>query len=125
MLIQPKHLEWNFKKRDDLQLSLAESVRKGELSEEDAKAILDAADYGPFIETVADRCFFCGEQLHIPAVMWHGHHGTDANSQEIWLHPNCVESLAQRLMRDANEAAHGKDAANAVLKIWKTKNPTG
>lgn len=123
MLVQPKHLEWIFQKRDEFKKDLDESVRKGELSEEDAKAILEARDFGPFIETVADHCFFCGGQLHMPAVMWHGRHGTEAKSQEIWFHPKCVEGFVQRLMRDANEAEHGKDIANGILKIWKTKNP--
>jgi hypothetical protein len=125
MLVQPKHLEWNFKKRDEVKQNLADSVRKGELSAEDAKAIFDATDFGPFIETVADRCYFCGDNLLMPAVMWHGHQCTGSGSLEIWMHPKCVEGFMHRLMRDANEADHGKDAANGTLKIWKNKNPTG
>jgi len=59
-------------------------------------------------------CFFCGEKLTLPMVMWHG-----SNHSEIWLHPNCVRPFCNRMMRDFNQLAIGKDEANAILKKQK------
>lgn len=51
----------------------------------------------PFGESAAgQRCFFCGEFLDDPAVLWSGPDG-----QRIYLHGPCVLEWFPRLMRDA------------------------
>lgn len=64
-------------------------------------------------------CFFCGEKLTLPMVMWHGrNHRDDA---DIWLHPNCVRPFCNRLMRDFNQFVIGKDDADAILQKQKSE----
>jgi hypothetical protein len=121
MLVRPKHLEWNFKKRGKLKKEVEQSVQKGELSKNDANYLLSHDRFRPFIDKVDSHCFFCGDKLKIPAVMWHGVNGTKTDSLEVWFHPGCVEGFAQCLIRDSNEAEFGKEAADAILKVWKIK----
>ncbi len=45
-------------------------------------------------------CFFCGEFIHDPAVMWHG---SDSQNTNIYLHGPCVLLWTQGLWRDALE----------------------
>lgn len=44
------------------------------------------------------RCFFCGEALADPAVVWQG-----CADEALWLHAECVASLFIRLARDVHE----------------------
>lgn len=53
----------------------------------------------PFgLSAAGHRCFYCGEFLQDPAVMWDGNDG-----QIIYLHGLCVERLQLGLLRDALE----------------------
>lgn len=44
-------------------------------------------------------CFFCGEAVQNPAVMWHGLDGND-HITNIYLHPHCIIDWYRGLMRD-------------------------
>ncbi len=44
------------------------------------------------------RCLFYGEAVSDPAVHWDG-----VNGQEIFLHADCTNSFAGRILRDAHE----------------------
>lgn len=52
---------------------------------------------------IHSRCFLCGAVLTTPYVIWMGQGITKGESRYISLHPNCVESLFKRMMRDVNE----------------------
>ena len=55
----------------------------------------------PFdLSAAGHRCFFCGEFLVDPAVVWSGN---DEKGQQISLHGQCVADWLPRLMRDALE----------------------
>jgi hypothetical protein len=43
-------------------------------------------------------CFFCGEFLTDPGVMWHG-----GNGETVYFHGACVLDWTPRIMRDALE----------------------
>lgn len=65
----------------------------------------------PFgLSAVGQRCFYCGEFLQDPAVMWHGNNG-----QTIYLHGLCVEKWNPKLLRDALELKyHSKPCWNQL-----------
>jgi hypothetical protein len=53
----------------------------------------------PFgLSAAGHRCFFCGEFVQDPAVMWSGNDG-----QTIYLHGPCIERWHLGLLRDALE----------------------
>jgi hypothetical protein len=73
---------------------------------------------------VGSNCFHCGEKLSLPCVMWNGSHPVVKNEWfQIWLHPECVEDLFRRLLRDAQEILAG-DAQAATTKLlrWKAEH---
>jgi hypothetical protein len=65
----------------------------------------------PFgLSAAGHRCFYCGEFLQDPAVMWSGNDG-----QTIYLHGVCVERLQLGLLRDALELKyHGEPCWNQL-----------
>lgn len=53
----------------------------------------------PFgLSAAGHRCFYCGQFLQDPAVMWNGNDG-----QTIYLHGACVEAWIPGLLIDASE----------------------
>ena len=69
----------------------------------------------PFgLSAAGHRCFFCGEFLQDPAVMWSGLDG-----QTIYLHGPCTENLMLRLLRDALELKYQEKAC------WNQIPPNG
>ncbi len=67
----------------------------------------------PFdLSAVGHRCFFCGEFLVDPAVVWSGN---DGEGRQIYLHGECVFDLCRRIMRDALELHYsGKPCWNQL-----------
>jgi len=71
----------------------------------------------PFgLSAAGHRCFYCGEFLQNPAVMWSGNDG-----QTIYLHGECVYCWLPGLMRDATELRYaGKPCANQLMNDSRT-----
>lgn len=67
----------------------------------------------PFgLSAAGQRCFYCGEFLQDPAVMWNGNDG-----QTIYLHGDCVYRWLPGLVRDATELRYvGKPCANQLTE---------
>ena len=67
----------------------------------------------PFdLSAVGHRCFFCGEFLVDPAVVWSGN---DGEGRQIYLHGECVFDLCPRIMRDGLELRYsGKPCWNQL-----------
>ena len=67
----------------------------------------------PFgLSAAGHRCFFCGEFVQDPAVLWNGN---DEDGQHIFLHGECVFEFCPRLMRDALELRYkGKTCWNQL-----------
>ncbi len=74
---------------------------------------VDEIEANPFdLSAAGHRCFFCGEFLVDPAVMWSGYHDGSGN---IYLHPDCVVEWMPRVMRDALELRyHGRSCSNQL-----------
>jgi hypothetical protein len=50
---------------------------------------------------IPNRCFLCGNDLKLPAIMWNGCHGTDEkDATPIWFHPECALDFAEHLKTD-------------------------
>jgi len=45
-------------------------------------------------------CFYCGEAVQNPAIMWHGN---DDRNTDIYFHPDCVIQWTVGIWRDALE----------------------
>ncbi len=69
----------------------------------------------PFdLSAAGHRCFFCGQLLQDPAVVWSGN---DENGQQIFLHGQCAADWLPRLMRDALELRYtGKACWNQLSR---------
>jgi len=90
---------------------LADLGRDETLSREQRGLIRAAGEDQPFITEPASHCFYCGNKLTIPAIMWAGRSGGGKEASEIWLHPNCAEKLVAGLVRDVDELGFGKHSA--------------
>ena len=99
MIIKSEHFDFRVQASREQQRVLGEVGLSSDASEEIA-----AAAGLPLIGKAPDFCFYCGERLTIPAVMWQGRHPTrrDAPS-ELWLHPTCAEKFVSGLNRDIDE----------------------
>lgn len=54
--------------------------------------------YTDFVGVSPDQgCFYCRQSIEFPCVVWMGHEHT------IFLHPDCIAPLAERLFRDLHE----------------------
>jgi len=76
---------------------------------------VDEIEANPFdLSAVGHRCFFCGEFLVDPAVMWSGN---NEKGQQIYLHGECVLKWQPGLMRDGLELRHaGRPCWNQLDK---------
>ena len=75
------------------------------------------AEPNPFdLSAAGHRCFFCGDFVHDPAVVWNGN---DEGGQQIFLHGPCVITWMPRLMRDALELGYRGQAC------WNQLNMPG
>ncbi len=65
----------------------------------------------PFdLSAAGHRCFYCGQFIQDPAVVWNGNDG-----QQIYLHGGCVLKWQPGLMRDALELQYcGKPCWNQL-----------
>ncbi len=119
MIVRPEHFEFD----RDKSRELTELARDRKLSGEQRDLVNDATNDQPFFSEAASHCFYCGEKLTIPAVMWNGRDGGSADAAEIWLHPKCAEQLCARLNRDVNELKVGRELANEKFLAWKREHP--
>jgi hypothetical protein len=66
---------------------------------------------------IPNRCFSCGKDLKLPAIMWNGCHGTDENkSTPIWFHPDCAIEFAENLKRDYARIFEWRQERYAAMK---------
>ncbi len=119
MIVRSQHFEFD---RDGSR-EVARLATDQTLSEEQRELINEAGADQPFFTQPSSHCFYCGEKLTIPAVMWNGRDSKGANVAEIWLHPKCAEHFCARVSRDVNELKIGKPAADEQLREWKIRNP--
>lgn len=117
MIVRSKHFEFDREKSCERRQLAGDQT----LSEEQRDLISEAGIDQPFFTEPATHCFYCGEKLTIPAVMWNGHDKHAANPLEVWLHPKCAEDFCARLSRDTNELKLGKERADEKLRDWKTE----
>lgn len=89
------------------------------LSQEQRDLISQGRSEQPFFSEPASHCFYCGEKLTIPAVMWNGRTTNGSDAAEIWLHPKCAEAFRAHLARDLDELKLGKQVADEKLRDWK------
>lgn len=96
MLIHPKDFEHKYEDQRRERAYCEAAVQRGELSKEDAEKICADHRFAPvFMGPISEFCFFCGNKLTIPCIMWHGNTG-----DEIYMHPSCTELLIQGLTSD-------------------------
>ena len=109
MIVRPEH----FKFRDETQREQERILGELGMPPELKESLVPPETSDPLFVTAPEYCFFCGEKLTIPAVMWHGRHSTDNNAPaEVWLHPTCAERLVAGLRRDVEKlkgVAHPAD----------------
>lgn len=99
--------EKDFALKTDAEIEAEIEAKMGDLTEEQRSSIdwieNDIRDQGKrnsFVEQfVKDKCFFCGEKLTIPALMWHGN-SSDSKGFPMCLHLDCVEDFANRIVID-------------------------
>lgn len=92
MLALQKHFEYNLQSKADRE----RDCREMGMSEEEVASFSQGCDE-PFFTTAPEHCFFCGEKLTIPAVVWQG------RDSQIWLHPPCAYDLGASLFIDADK----------------------
>ena len=119
MIVRPEHFDST---RDNEAAALAKDPA---LSSAEKSLLRELGREEPFFTEPPTFCFYCGEKLTIPAIIWHGRHATIVNeTSEIWLHPRCAEQLTATMARDVNELKIGKSAADAQLQNWKRDHPS-
>jgi hypothetical protein len=50
-----------------------------------------------------ELCFYCGELVHDPAVVWRGRTDCEQCLGNICLHPVCAVEFCLRILRDVHE----------------------
>lgn len=116
MIVRPEQFAFDREKRRETDRLATDET----LSNEQRDLVSGLADDQPFFSEVQSYCFYCGEKLTIPAVMWHGNDGKNSGDPvEIWLHPKCAENLSARITRDTSELKVGKEKADQQLAVWK------
>lgn len=119
MIVRSNHFQYD---RDNAR-EIQELASDKTLSQEQRDLVAELGTDQPFFTEVQSYCFYCGERLTVPAVMWHGNDGKRSGEPaEIWLHPKCAEQLSARIQRDINELKLGKKSADEQLQQWKSKN---
>jgi hypothetical protein len=125
-ILNAKSFEFDFARRDAI---LRELARCAPEERERLEAVC-AVDYDPsWWMEFHDLCFLCHERLTLPSVYWAGaprQRAAPPNERtQIWLHPECAESLAMRILRDVEELRTGdRETATRALRQWKAKHPT-
>jgi hypothetical protein len=105
MIVRPEHFKFRVEAQREQGRELGDLGISAELTE----SLIPAETADPFFTSAPDYCFFCGEKLTVPAVMWHGRHPTNRNAQaEVWLHPSCAERLVSGLRQDVEELKAAK-----------------
>jgi hypothetical protein len=108
MLIYPKDFEHKYEDQRRERAYCEAAVRRGELSKEDAEKICADHRFAPvFMGPISQFCFFCGNKLTIPCIMWHGRSGKNTDFQEIFMHIACAERLAAGLNSDVKKHKNG------------------
>jgi len=113
MLVQPHHFDYRRASDDAPDLTADEKASVLASGLDKPWAVFGQGDSA--VQEPKHDCFFCGRKLTIPAVMWEGH------DDSIWMHPDCVEKLSHRLMRDVRELRKGKAYADEVHQRQKAK----
>src|ERR1043166_2848955 len=120
MIVKPENFGFDRDKRREIDKLATDET----LSEEQRDLVSELGTDQPFFTEVQSYCFYCGEKLTVPAVMWHGNDGKHSGEPlEIWLHAKCAENLSARIERDVNELKLGKKAADEQLAAWKCDHP--
>jgi len=57
-------------------------------------------DIPAYLSASGNVCFYCGEAVQNPCVMWHGLNQRNTN---IFLHPQCADRLVFHLASDARK----------------------
>ena len=104
MIVRSKHFEFDLERSRETEHLAADET----LSKDQRERVRAAGDDQPFLADAASHCFYCGEKLTIPAIMWNGRSGGGKDAAEVWLHPKCAAALATGLSRDAEELGFGK-----------------
>jgi hypothetical protein len=113
MLVQPHHFDYRRASDNDHSLTADEKAAMLEAGLDSPWAVCGHG-YAALHEP-PQVCYYCGDKLTIPAVMWYGHY------ERIWMHPVCAEKLSHRLMRDVRELRKGKAYADQVHQRQKAK----
>jgi len=50
------------------------------------------------LSAAGQRCVYCGELTHDPAILWSGGEGS-----QIYIHAECVDNFCTSLLRDMRE----------------------
>jgi hypothetical protein len=120
MIVRPEHFAFE----RDRKREIDELVTDQTLTQDQRDLVSEVGTDRPFFSEVQSFCFYCGEKLTVPAVMWNGNHGKHSGDPlEIWLHPKCAEQLSARMARDVNELRLGKKSADEQLAAWKRDHP--
>lgn len=116
MIVRPEHFAFDPEK----QCKLEQLATDETLTVDQKELVTELATDEPFFTEVQSFCFYCGEKLTVPAVVWHGSGGNQpGDTIEIWLHPKCAEQLSARIERDVDELKLGKKLADERFENWK------
>jgi len=115
MIVRSEHFGFDRDKARDIKRLAHDQT----LCQEQRDLIAQGGLDQPFFTEPASHCFYCGEKLTIPAVMWNGRNTSGKDAAEVWLHPKCAEAFCAHLARDLGELKFGKRAADKKLREWK------
>jgi hypothetical protein len=120
MIVKPEHFSFDRDKQREVHKLATDET----LTEEQRDLVNELGTDQPFFSEAQSYCFYCGEKLTVPAVMWHGNDGKHSGDPlEIWLHAKCAEQLSVRIDRDVNELRIGKQKADEGFAAWKRNHP--
>lgn len=114
MIVRSDHFEFDRSKARETERLANDPA----LTANERDVIRDAGEVQPFFTEAASHCFYCGQKVTIPAVMWNGRRSDGNDAAELWLHPKCAEAFCARLTRDADELKFGKERADEKLEQW-------
>jgi hypothetical protein len=89
MVVQAEHFEYHFPSNEEERQMLRQ------LGEDEPWAVVGQ---GRAIYQPQEKCYYCGDKLTLPLVMWSGW------TEPIWLHPQCAHELGTHLIGDAVKA---------------------
>ena len=96
MIVLPKHFSYRTDHVKAWEKAMDQVESEDGLDMSEFRTLLSDT---PFFQKCPETCFYCGNKLTIPAVMWQGDRG-----DQIWLHPACVFGLCAPLLYDAKRA---------------------